>query len=68
MNENVRALYDKIMLPGVKQEGEDDQTFSDRVRQSENLLNQNFLTIQQQMAEIRSSVTSLEDWAKQVGG
>lgn len=61
----MRALYTQIQMPGGRGKGEDEQAYSDKVRASENLLNQNFLTIQQQVGELSAAVLSLQEWASQ---
>lgn len=61
----MRALYTQIQLPGNRHKGEDAQSYEDKVRASQNLLNQNFLTIQQQVGELTAAVLSLQEWASQ---
>ncbi len=61
----MRALYTQIQLPGIGQKGEDQQTYDEKLRASENLLNQNFLTIQQQVGEMYAALLSLQEWASQ---
>ncbi|MDR1620101.1 MAG: hypothetical protein LBS18_05515 [Clostridiales bacterium] len=61
----LRALYTQISIPNGKYGEEDAQTYDDRVRQAENLMNQNFMTIQQQIGDIALAVASLQEWARQ---
>ncbi len=62
---SMRALY-TVEFPGRQNKGEDASAFDDRVRQSQNQMNQNFLTIQQMNGEIMARLISLESWASKL--
>ncbi len=63
----MRALYTQISFPGMRKQGEDERSYDEKLRKSENLLNQNFLTVQQQMGELAEAILSLQEWAGKVG-
>lgn len=62
---NMRALYTQIQLPPAPIGGGDEQLYYERLSKNENLLNQNFLTLQLQLGELSALVKSLSDWASQ---
>ncbi len=68
MSDNVvgmRAMY-TVQFPASRQKGEDETGYNDRVRQSENFMNQNFSTLHQVNAELALRLASLENWASNI--
>lgn len=54
----MRSLY-SVSMP-IRADDDDEQTFGDRVRQYDNLINQNNLTVQQTLGEMWAEIIALK--------
>lgn len=55
---NMRSLYATSMP--IRSEDDDEQSFSDRVRQYDNMINQNNLTVQQTLGELWAEIIAIK--------
>lgn len=54
----MRSLYSTSMP--IRAEDDDEQSYSDRVRQYDNLINQNNLTVQQTLGEMWAEIIAIK--------